>query len=256
PRRRPRPARGGRLRGCHQRLGGPAAVRAGGPRGRRPVDRDRRRRHPRARRRGRAADPAARRRRRRRGDRADARRRGTARGVRQAGPRPGGHLADRGGHARAGGGGVRGAGRDVKALVRVGAMLIAVGGLAAMIPRPAAPPVTEPADSVIVAGAAGLRWDDVNATDTPTMWQLALHGSIGALSVRSARRVTCSGDGWLTLGAGNLARYTTAPVTQQCPPLDVEIDRPSGPTDGASATLPELRDVVNDNRTLPWRAEP
>ena len=30
----------------------------------------------------------------------------------------------------------------MKALVRVGAMLIAVGGLAAMIPRPAAPPVT------------------------------------------------------------------------------------------------------------------
>jgi len=144
----------------------------------------------------------------------------------------------------------------VKALIRIGALLIAVAGLAAMIPRPADPAVTELADSVIVAGAAGLRWDDVNATDTPTMWQLALHGSIGALSVRSARRVTCSGDGWLTLGAGNLARYTTAPVTQQCPPLDVEIDRPAGPTDGASATLPELREVVNDNRTLPWRAEP
>ena len=144
----------------------------------------------------------------------------------------------------------------MKALGRVGALPIAVGGLAAVIPRPAAPPVTEPADSVIVAGAAGLRWDDVNATDTPTMWQLALHGSIGALSVRSARRVTCSGDGWLTLGAGNLARFTTAPVTQQCPPLDVEIDRPSGSVDGASATLPELRAVVNDNRTLPWRAEP
>ncbi len=75
---------------------------------------------------------------------------------------------------------------------------------------------------------------------------------------RSARPAgsPAAGDGWLTLGAGNLARFTTAPVTQQCPPLDVEIDRPSGNVDGASATLPELRDVVNDNRTLPWRAEP
>jgi hypothetical protein len=134
------------------------------------------------------------------------------------------------------------------------ALVIALVGLVALMPRPREATVTEPADDVIVAGAAGLRWDDVNATDTPTMWRLASRGSIGALSVRSARRVTCPGDGWLTLGAGNLARFTTGSVQQVCPPLSVEVDQT---TDASpSATLPALRQVVDDNRTLPWGTEP
>ena len=70
--------------------------------------------------------------------------------------------------------------------------------------RPATGAPTEHADYVVVAGAAGLRWDDVNAVDTPTLWRLAQQGSIGALSVRSAAAPTCPSDGWLTLGAGNL----------------------------------------------------
>jgi hypothetical protein len=132
------------------------------------------------------------------------------------------------------------------------AFVIAMAGLAALVPRPAATVPSQPADYVIIAGAAGLRWDDVNATDTPTMWRLAQSGAIGALSVRSARRVTCAGDGWLTLGAGNLARYTPGSSDSTCPPLAVQIDRSTGP----SATLPGLRAVIEDNRTLPWRAEP
>jgi len=40
--------------------------------------------------------------------------------------------------------------------------------------------------------------------DTPTLWRLAQQGSIGALSVGSAHQPTCPGDGWLTLGAGNV----------------------------------------------------
>jgi hypothetical protein len=143
--------------------------------------------------------------------------------------------------------------RNTPTLLALGVALVS---LVALIPRPASSVSAQSADYVIIAGAAGLRWDDVNATDTPAMWALAQRGAIGALSVRSARRVTCSGDGWLTLGAGNLARYTTAPVTPQCPPLDVEIDRSTGLSSGPSATLPVMRDVVDDNRTLPWRAEP
>src|SRR2546423_15090218 len=61
----------------------------------------------------------------------------------------------------------------------------------------------EHADYVIIAGAAGLRWDDVNPVDTPTMWQLAQNGAVGALSVSPPPTPTGPEDGWLTLGAGN-----------------------------------------------------
>src|SRR3982750_2566625 len=82
---------------------------------------------------------------------------------------------------------------------------------------------SEHADYVIIAGAAGLRWDDVNPLDTPTLWQLAQHGAIGALSVGSARTPTCPADGWLTLGAGNYAQRTHGVVDKDCPPTNVDI---------------------------------
>src|SRR5256885_5339258 len=75
------------------------------------------------------------------------------------------------------------------------------------------------ADYVIIAGAAGLRWDDVNPVDTPTMWHLAEQASIGALSVGSARTPTCPADGWLTLGAGNYAQRTQERVERDCPEM-------------------------------------
>ncbi|GGM07167.1 hypothetical protein ACFFX1_27535 [Dactylosporangium sucinum] len=134
------------------------------------------------------------------------------------------------------------------------ALLVGLLGIVALIPRPAADPVAPAADYVIVVGVAGLRWDDVNPDDTPTMWQLAQAGSIGALSVRSARRVTCAGDGWLTLGAGNFAIYTAGAVTPTCPPLSVAIE-PDAP-DKPGALLPDQADVVARNRNLHWGARP
>ncbi|MFD0586118.1 hypothetical protein [Dactylosporangium darangshiense] len=93
------------------------------------------------------------------------------------------------------------------------ALLAGLLGLVALVPQPAAAPAPPAADYVLVVGVAGLRWDDINAADTPAMWQMAQSGAIGALSVRSARRITCAGDGWLTLGSGNFAVYTAGPVT-------------------------------------------
>src|SRR5256885_3332937 len=94
----------------------------------------------------------------------------------------------------------------------------------------------EHADYVIIAGAAGLRWDDVNPVDTPTMWQLAQNGAVGALSVSSARSPTCPEDGWLTLGAGNFAlRNRKDKGAQTCPTKPVKIDTP----DAIGANLPD-----------------
>ncbi|GAA2349525.1 hypothetical protein [Dactylosporangium salmoneum] len=131
------------------------------------------------------------------------------------------------------------------------ALLAGLLGLVALIPRPAAAPAAPTADYVLIVGVAGLRWDDVNATDTPAMWQMAQHGAIGALSVRSARRITCAGDGWLTLGSGNFAVYTPGAVTPACPDLNVPIA-----ADQSGASLPDQGDIVTRNRSLHWGAQP
>jgi hypothetical protein len=134
------------------------------------------------------------------------------------------------------------------------ALLAGLLGLVGLIPRPAAAPAAPAADYVVVVGVAGLRWDDVNAADTPAMWQMAQGGAIGALSVRSARRITCAGDGWLTLGAGNFAIYTAGPVTPACPDLAVTINRDNPASPGAS--LPDQGDLVARQRGLHWGAQP
>jgi hypothetical protein len=121
----------------------------------------------------------------------------------------------------------------------------------ALLPQPSGgtPPPT--ADYVIVLGAAGLRWEDVDQTRTPNLWRLAERGAVGALSVRSARTVTCPEDGWVTLGAGNRARRT-APDQPGCDPLRVPISQPEEP----GASVIDQRSVVRDNRALSWEVQP
>src|SRR5581483_11821801 len=101
------------------------------------------------------------------------------------------------------------------------AAVIALASTIGLVSRPATGAPTGHADYVVIAGAAGLRWDDVNPVDTPTLWALARRGSIGALSVTSARTPTCPADGWLTLGAGNLAERSDVRVDKTCPPTPV-----------------------------------
>jgi hypothetical protein len=137
------------------------------------------------------------------------------------------------------------------------AVLVALVGILGLTGGPAAlPAAAEPAgpvDYVIIAGAAGLRWDDVNPVDTPTLWKLAEHGSVGALSVSSARTPTCPADGWLTLGAGNYAQRTPGKVDRECPATPVQIRTP----DGIGADLPDQEtDVAAMNRALPYGTQP
>jgi hypothetical protein len=123
-------------------------------------------------------------------------------------------------------------------------------GLAVRPPDAGAP---RQADHVIIAGAAGLRWADLDPERTPHLWRLAGDGAIGSLSARSASRPTCPGDGWLTLGAGNWAADTGRPAGESCLPLRVDVE-PSG---AAGAYLPGQEAVVRHNRWhLPWGAVP
>ncbi len=134
------------------------------------------------------------------------------------------------------------------------ALLAAVGSVLALVPRPASGAPDHTVDSVIIAGVPGLRWGDVNPTDTPTLWKLAGDGSIGALSVRSARHPTCPGDGWLTLGAGNYAAHTGGRTEGACPSLSVGLDRPAA--GGVLLSEDEKQRIVSLNQDLPWGTQP
>ncbi|MFI5937767.1 hypothetical protein [Actinoplanes sp. NPDC051494] len=131
--------------------------------------------------------------------------------------------------------------------------LTVAASLAGLTVRPATGVGEETADYVIVAGAAGLRWDDLDPQRTPALWQEARAGAIGWLSVRSAHATTCPDDGWLTLGAGNFAVWDADRVTGQCRPVAPAIEQP----DGIGANLPELAGVVRSNADdQPFNAVP
>jgi hypothetical protein len=63
-----------------------------------------------------------------------------------------------------------------------------------------------PGTRVLVVGAPGLRWEDVDPSSTPTLHRLAGRSAVGALSVKALPRVSCPADGWLSLGAGARAQ--------------------------------------------------
>lgn len=140
--------------------------------------------------------------------------------------------------------------------------LLGAATAAGLVAQPEAHGEVPPAEPVIIAGAVGLRWDDVDPEQTPHLWRLAGRAAIGSLSVRSASEPTCAADGWLTLGAGNWAADragsrllggASGPPDEPCPPLDVTIE----PGEAASAQLPDLAALVRYNqRDLPWRAVP
>lgn len=132
------------------------------------------------------------------------------------------------------------------------ALAVAVASVLGLLGRPATGAPRSTVDYVVIAGAPGLRWDDVNPTDTPTLWNLAEHGSIGALAVRSAHTPTCPADGWITLGAGNYARRSAATPGGECPPANPTIQTP----DRIGAFLPDQPAVGLNNKRLPWGAVP
>ena len=123
-------------------------------------------------------------------------------------------------------------------------VLAAAASLAGLAVRPATGAAQQPVDYVIVAGAAGLRWDDLDPRRTPTLWREASKGSVGWLSVKSANRTTCPTDGWLTLGAGNYAAWSTTAVVGECSMAEPDLTRP----DGIGANVTEQRDKVAENQ--------
>ncbi|MDG4758610.1 hypothetical protein [Micromonospora sp. WMMD710] len=132
-------------------------------------------------------------------------------------------------------------------------VLVVALGVAALAVRPPQGAPQRTADFVVLAGIAGLRWEDVDPQRTPTLWRMAQEGSIGSLSVRSAHRPTCPVDGWLTLGAGSFAAWNGSRLDGGCPAAGVAVEQP----DGIGANLPDQESVVQYNQQrLPWNTLP
>ena len=95
----------------------------------------------------------------------------------------------------------------MRRLLRIAAALaVALPVLGASAPAEAQAAAVTDGPRVLVIGAPGLRWDDVNARDTPALVRLSSQGASGVLSVRTAAPGDCPADGWLTLSAGNRVR--------------------------------------------------
>ncbi|MEV0430701.1 hypothetical protein [Micromonospora sp. NPDC050495] len=132
-------------------------------------------------------------------------------------------------------------------------LVVVALGVTALAARPDSGAPARSADFVVLAGVAGLRWDDVDPQTTPTLWRMAEAGSIGSLSTRSAHRPTCPVDGWLTLGAGNYAAWNGTRRVGGCPAAGVTVEQP----DGIGANLPDQESVVAYNQDrLSWGTTP
>jgi hypothetical protein len=142
--------------------------------------------------------------------------------------------------------------RPPVAVAVIAALVAALVGVTALITHPGAAKVSGRADRVIIAGAPGLRWGDLTPTNTPTLWQLAGAGSVGVLTARSASRLTCPADGWLTLGAGNAAEWGIVRGEDPCVEVPAAVTSP----DGIGGRVSEQALVVEHNRELAWGAQP
>jgi hypothetical protein len=110
------------------------------------------------------------------------------------------------------------------------ALALLSAGLAWATPAQAAP--TPTTQHVVVVGISGLRWSQVSATKTPTLWRLAGQGSVGNMVDYAVLPLTCPADAWLTMNAG--ARATTGHTNASCGAFPA-VDRA-----GSGATVPRL----------------
>ncbi|WP_106847759.1 hypothetical protein [Blastococcus sp. Marseille-P5729] len=90
----------------------------------------------------------------------------------------------------------------------------------------------EPNDHVVVVGVPSLDWEVISPETMPTLWQLADEGGAGLITARAARSTTCPWDGWVTLGAGNRARYPATIPEDELPP------EPDDPLPGEPVQVP------------------
>jgi hypothetical protein len=70
---------------------------------------------------------------------------------------------------------------------------------------------------LVVVGAPGLAWSDLDRPDLPALEAVAAEGALGSLTVRAVRTRACAVDGWLTLSAGRRAADRAGPCREPLP---------------------------------------
>ena len=115
----------------------------------------------------------------------------------------------------------------VRRLLVLLVVLAAAVGVPAATATATSTPATTPTadlaapDSVVLVGAAGLAWTDVDPAVTPVLAGLADDGATGSMTVRAVRSRSCAVDGWLTLSAGVRAADLPGPCRT---PGEVAVD--------------------------------
>ncbi|GAB3301241.1 hypothetical protein EK0264_00540 [Epidermidibacterium keratini] len=123
-------------------------------------------------------------------------------------------------------------------------VLLVLGALATVLTivrMATAPSYTSPkaAERVVIVGVPSLDWSLINPEVTPHLWAAAQEGGTGLITARAARSVTCPWDGWLTVGAGNRARYPATIPEDELPP-EQEVPLPGEPTTTTAAPTTPL----------------
>lgn len=133
---------------------------------------------------------------------------------------------------------VRGA--AILVLIFTLAVLAYAANLSAPNREPGAPVVAlrgdDPAPRIVVVGVPGWSWQDIN-DQTPALQGIETQDASGSLVVRGTYPLTCPGDGWLTLGAGQRAAIDDDDDHSRCAvdPAGLLKARPDG-----QATLPDF----------------
>jgi hypothetical protein len=137
--------------------------------------------------------------------------------------------------------------RTPVAVLTLLAGLVVAAGAVRVLSTPAAADLPRD-EHVVIVGVPGLDWSDVTGAAAPRLRRLATDGAVGDLTTRSAASPTCPWDGWISLGAGNRARFgSTAADTSGC------ADQQGAPDLAGSQPF---TDVVQENDDLNFGAIP
>ena len=131
-------------------------------------------------------------------------------------------------------------------------LLVIAVALVPAVP-PAAAEESPSGQRVYFVGIPNLLWTDLDAQNTPAMWDLLGHSAAASLAVRSYPAKTCPDDAWASIGAGNRARsnYGSGAVC----PLGSLIGPPLTGTDGAWYLAGE-NELTISNAELSYKTSP
>ena len=106
------------------------------------------------------------------------------------------------------------------------AALAVLAVLALLAGAPVASAAGDPASPrLVVVGAPGLAWSDLDGGGLPALAAMTADGALGSLTVRSVGSSSCAVDGWLTLSAGRRAGDIAGPCRVPPPVVDGRVPR-------------------------------